>query len=82
MPTNYTDGQTIHFQITGNLTMHGKTNKAVFDVQGKLAGKTITGTASSTIYMTDYGIQPPNLANVAISQNKVQVTITFTANEA
>ncbi len=82
MPTNYTDGQTIHFQITGNLTMHGKTNKAVFDVQGKLAGKTITGTASSTIYMTDYGIQPPNLANIAISQNKVQVTITFTANEA
>ncbi len=82
MPTNYTDGQTIHFQLTGNMTMHGKTNKAVFDVQGKLAGKTITGTATSTIYMTDYGIQPPNLANIAISQNKVQVTITFTANEA
>ncbi len=82
MPTSYTDGQTIHFQITGNLTMHGKTNKAVFDVQGKLTGKTITGTATSTIYMTDYGIQPPNLVNIAISQNKVQVTITFTANEA
>lgn len=82
MPASYTDGQTVHFQLTGNLTMHGKTNKAVFDVQGKVVGKTITGTASSTLYMTDYGITPPNLANIAISQNKVLATITFTANEA
>jgi len=34
------------------------------------------------MYMTDYGIQPPNLANIAIAQNKVLITITFTANEA
>ena len=81
MPTTYTDGQTVHFQLTGNLTMHGKTNKAVFDVQGKVVGKTITGTATSTLYMTDFGIQPPNLANIAISQNKVLVTLTFTAKE-
>ncbi|HLJ36635.1 MAG TPA: YceI family protein [Ktedonobacteraceae bacterium] len=82
LPATYTDGQTIHFQLTGNLTMHGKTNKEVFDVQGKVVGNTITGTATSTIYMTDFGIQPPNLANIAIAQNKVVITLTFTAKEA
>jgi polyisoprenoid-binding protein YceI len=82
LPTSYNDGQTVHFQLTGNLTMHGKTNKEVFDVQGKVVSKTITGTATSTIYMTDFGIQPPNLANIAIAQNKVLVTIKFTAKEA
>ena len=82
LPASYTDGQTVHFQLTGNMTMHGKTNKEVFDVQGKVVGKTVTGTATSTIYMTDFGIQPPNLANIAIAQNKVVVTLTFTANEA
>lgn len=82
LPSSYTDGQTVHFQLTGNLTMHGKTNKEVFDVQGKVAGNTITGTATSTIYMTDFGIQPPNLANIAISQNKVVVSLTFTAKSA
>ena len=82
LPASYTDGQTVHFQLTGNLTMHGKTNKEVFDVQGKVVGNTITGTATSTIYMTDFGMQPPNLANIAIAQNKVLVTITFTAKEA
>jgi len=82
LPSSYTDGQTVHFQLTGNLTMHGKTNKEVFDVQGKVVGNTITGTATSTIYMTDFGIQPPNLANIAIAQNKVVVTLTFTAKAA
>jgi polyisoprenoid-binding protein YceI len=82
LPASYSDGQTIHFQLTGNLTLHGKTNKEVFDVQGKVVGNTITGTATSTIYMTDFGIQPPDLANIAIAQNKVVVTITFTAAKA
>src|SRR5436305_3958377 len=61
LPVSYSNGQTVHFQLTGNMTMHGKTNKEGFDVQGKVVGKTVTGTATSTIYMTDYGIQPPNL---------------------
>ena len=82
LPASYSDGQTVHFQLTSNLTMHGKTNKEVFDVQGKVVGKTITGTATGTMYMTDFGIQPPNLANIAIAQNKVLMTITFTAKEA
>jgi polyisoprenoid-binding protein YceI len=82
LPSSYSDGQTVHFQLTGNLTMHGKTNKEVFDVQGKVVGNTITGTATSTIFMTDFGIEPPNLANIAIAQNKVVITLTFTAKAA
>ena len=81
LPASYSDGQTVHFQLVGNLTMHGTTNKEVFDVQGKVVGNTITGTATSTIYMTDFGMQPPNLANIAIAQNKVLITLTFTAKE-
>ena len=81
LPASYTDGQTVHFQLIGNLTMHGKTNKETFDVQGKVQGTTITGTASSTIYMTDFGISPPNLANIAIAQNKVVISLAFAAQE-
>ncbi len=81
LPTTYTDGQTIKFQLVGNMTMHGKTNKETFDVQGTVSGDTITGTATSTIFMTDFGIQPPNLANIAISQNKVVITLKFIAQQ-
>lgn len=82
LPASYNDGKNVHFQLIGNMTMHGKTNKETFDVQGVVANKMVTGKATSTIYMTDFGIQPPNLANIAIAQNKVLVTITFTAKEA
>ena len=82
LPANYTDGQTLNFQLIGNMTMHGKTNAETFDVKdAKIVGNTITGTATSTIYMTDFDIEPPNLANIAISQNNVVVTLNFTAKE-
>jgi hypothetical protein len=61
--------------------LHGKTNQEVFAVQGKVMGQTVTGTATSTIYMTDFGVQPPNLANIAIAENKVIITVAFTAKE-
>jgi polyisoprenoid-binding protein YceI len=79
LPVNYSEGDNVHFQLIGNMTMHGKTNKETFDVQGKVQNNMITGKATTTIYMTDFDIQPPNLANVAVSQNKVDITITFTA---
>jgi polyisoprenoid-binding protein YceI len=79
LPGSYTDGQSIHFTLLGNLTMHGKTNGETFTVQGKVVGKTITGTATTTIYMTDFGIQPPTLANIAIVQNKTVIALNFTA---
>jgi len=31
--------------------------------------------------MMDFGIQPPNLANIAIAENKVVITMIFTAKE-
>jgi polyisoprenoid-binding protein YceI len=79
LPTSYTDGQTIRFTLLGNLTMHGKTNGETFTVQSKVVGNTIMGTATTTIYMTDFGIQPPTLANIAIVQNKTVITLNFTA---
>ena len=79
LPASYTDGQSVSFKLLGNLTLHGKTNAETFAVQGKVVGKTITGTATTTIYMTDFGIQPPDLANIAIVQNKTVIALDFTA---
>ena len=81
LPATYNNGEMVRFQLIGNLTLHGQTNKEVFAMQGKVAGNTIAGTATSTIYMTDFGIQPPDLAGIAIAQNKVAITINFTAKE-
>lgn len=79
LPASYSTGQTISYQMTGNLKLHGKTNQEVFNVQGKVTGNTVTGSATTTIFMTDFGITPPDLANIAIVDNKVILTINFTA---
>ena len=81
LPATYSDGQMVNFQLVGNLTLHGKTNQEVFAVQGTVTGQMVTGTATSTIYMTDFGVQPPNLVNIAVAENKVIITVTFTAKE-
>jgi len=79
--SNYSDGQQVSFNIVGNLTMHGKTNQETFAVTGKLAGDTVTGSATTFLFMSDFGIEPPNLANIAIAENKVQIILDFTAKE-
>lgn len=81
MPASYSDGQALSFKMLGNLTMHGKINQETFVVTGKVAGGTVTGTATTSILMSDFGIEPPNLANVAKAENKVLITLNFTAKE-
>lgn len=79
LPATYTNGQTIKFSLVGNLTLHGKTNGETFNVQGKVVGNTITGTATTTIFMTDFGVQPPTIAGIVTVQNKTVLSIDFNA---
>lgn len=79
LPSTYTDGQAISFQMIGNLKLHGVTNQETFAVQGKVSGNTVTGKATTTIFMTDFGIMPPDLANIAVVDNSVVLTINFSA---
>jgi polyisoprenoid-binding protein YceI len=79
LPASYSDGQNISFQLAGNLTMHGVTNEETFTVTGMLTGNTIAGSATATLYMTDFKVTPPNIAGIVAVRNKVVVTLDFTA---
>ncbi|TMC16746.1 MAG: YceI family protein [Chloroflexi bacterium] len=81
LPKTYQDGQQVTFQMPGDLTVHGKTKQATFLVQGKVVGNTITGTATTTVLMSQFGIAPPNLANFVVAEDKTVITIEFTAKE-
>jgi polyisoprenoid-binding protein YceI len=79
LPASYNDGQSVNFNLLGNLTLHGKTNGETFAVQGTVSGNTITGTATTTIYMTDFGVQPPTLSGIVTVQDKTVLSLNFTA---
>ncbi|MBV9230418.1 MAG: YceI family protein [Chloroflexi bacterium] len=76
---SYSSGQTITFKLTGNMTIHGVTHQETFNVSGKLVGDTITGTATSLVYMKNYGFDPPNIFGMLTVTDGVTVTLNFTA---
>jgi polyisoprenoid-binding protein YceI len=82
LPASYTAGQEVSFTLLGNLTIHGITRPATFDVTGTLEGNTVKGTATTTLKMTDFGFEPPSVAGILTVEDNVTVALNFSAVEA
>lgn len=83
LPGGYTAGQTVNFKLQGTLTLHGITRPAIFDMQGKLAGNTVTGSGSTLIHLSDYKMKTPEITSVVtVTVSKdIMLTINFTAQQ-
>jgi polyisoprenoid-binding protein YceI len=69
LPDRVVIGQTVEFQITGNLTIHGVTREVTFDVTATPVSETrLEGLASLEIRYADFNISilrlPPQVASV------------------
>jgi polyisoprenoid-binding protein YceI len=81
-PASYSEGQTITFQLLGDMTIREITQPVRFDVTATLSGNSITGTATAEMRMTDFGFNPPAMANLFTVADEFTVEITFNAREA
>jgi polyisoprenoid-binding protein YceI len=79
LPDTYTEGQEITFKVTGDLTIKEATKPVTFDVTVKLEGGTLTGTATTTILMSDFGVGPIELAGMLGTEDQVKLTMAFVA---
>jgi len=82
IPAGSGDGQTVNFAITGDMTIRNVTRQETFQVTGKLAGDTISGTATAKILMKNYNFDPPSISGILTVMDGVTVTINFTAKKA
>jgi polyisoprenoid-binding protein YceI len=80
-PGDYTEGQPVTFDVSGEMTIRNVTQPMTFAVTATLDGSTLSGTATGTLLMTDYGFDPPEIPNFMTAENEVLVTIDFTAVE-
>ncbi|MFN8446535.1 MAG: YceI family protein [Caldilineaceae bacterium] len=80
-PTSYTPGSEVSFKLSGDLTIREVTKPATFDVKAKIDGNTLTGTASTNIKMSDFGIDPPSFANTLTVNDEVGIEVQITARE-
>ena len=79
MPASYSDGQSYTFKVTGDLTVHNVTKPVTFDVTASLSGTTLSGTAATTIKMSDFGVGPITLAGMIQTQDDVKLSMKFVA---
>ena len=80
-PATYTEGEEITFQLIGDLTIREIAQPTTFAVTAVLDNNTISGTATATILMTDFGFDPPSIGNFFTVANEVLITLDFLAEE-
>lgn len=73
-----TSGQAT-FQLVGDLTVHGVTQPAVWQVTANFDGSTVTGDATTTVQLTDFGMAPPKAGPVLTIDNAVTLELAFGA---
>ena len=75
------DGQETTFYLVGNLTMHGQTRQARWEVTATLDGDNLTGQAATEFDMADYNITEPKVGPVLSVDSTIQLEIDVVATK-
>lgn len=81
LPASAAVGEEISFTIAGDLTIRDITEPVTFTVVATaVSGTQISGTATATVLRDTYGLNIPEVSNVANVENEVDLIISFVAN--
>ena len=76
-----TSGQAT-FQLLGDLTVHGVTKPVTWQVTAQFADTTVSGSATTSVNITDFGMTPPKAGPVLSIEDGLGLELAFTANRA
>lgn len=77
-PTDYTEGEEVELVLKGRMTIRETQLPLTFQVKARQAGDTLTAVADTQFNMTDFGLDPPQLAFVSV-EDGVQLQVVITA---
>ena len=80
-PESYAEGEEATFRLPGTMKIRDQERPVTWDVQAKLDGTTLTGTATTRIRLTDFGIEPPRLAILSV-EDEMRWEVRITAERA
>jgi len=82
MPESVSVGDTVEFQVTGDLTIVETTNPATFDATVTVVSETeLSGTAETIVNYNDFDLSIPDVPFVASVEDDVTLRIEFVAAE-
>lgn len=79
LPPTYVEGSPAVFPLTGLLTVREIEKEVTFDVVATLEGDTLEATATADFLFEDFGITPPNMANVLRVEDSFRLIVAITA---
>lgn len=80
LPDSISEGDTVEFQITGDLTVRDRTNEVTFAVTATaVSPDRIEGTATTTVMRRNFNLQIPSVSGVADVDEEVILEINFVA---
>jgi polyisoprenoid-binding protein YceI len=65
------------FQLVGDLTVHGVTKPATWNVVATLGNEAVAGRATTTLLFADYNMMKPTLARLLSVDDKIQLEVEF-----
>lgn len=80
-PADIQKGENATFQLVGDLTIREVTQSTTFTTTAVLNGNTLSGSASTLIFMRDFGFEPPSLMGILAVTDGVTVTLNFVMEE-
>src|SRR6266851_1711392 len=73
-----TSGQ-VTFQLLGDLTVHGVTKPATWQVTAQFGETSVSGSATTDVKITDFGMTPPKVGPVLSIEDALTLELAFTA---
>ncbi|HEX8966585.1 MAG TPA: YceI family protein [Chloroflexota bacterium] len=67
------------FQLLGDLTVHGVTRPVIWQVIAQFAGASVSGTATTSVNISDFGMTPPKAGPVLSIEDGLGLELAFSA---
>jgi polyisoprenoid-binding protein YceI len=77
LPTPLPASGDVSFKLVGGLTVRGVTKQVTWDVQGKVAGNELTGTATTALKFEDFGMTPPKTMMALSVQDNITLQVAY-----
>lgn len=80
-PRAYKSGEVLSFQVVGMLEVHGTKRETTFTVQAWLKVDALVVTAYTDVKMTDFGFDPPSIADLIKANDDARLVLNLVARE-
>jgi polyisoprenoid-binding protein YceI len=77
LPIPLPTGGEVAFQLAGDLTLHGVTRPATWDVSARVEGQSLIGTARTSVTFTDFGMTAPRVFVVLSVDETIRLEFDF-----